>query len=81
MLHGYEIATVLTRLNMPQVLDADHTVLAPDAEAAQPLYAGTGCTTAGPRRSADCLPSPTCTPSVYSAEAEFASAAAAYRIQ
>src|SRR3954451_9878982 len=39
MLHGYEIATVLTRLNMPQVLEADHTVLAPDAEAAQPLYA------------------------------------------
>jgi alpha-mannosidase len=37
-LHGYEIATVLTRLNMPQVLDADHAVLAPDAEAAQPLY-------------------------------------------
>jgi alpha-mannosidase len=38
-LHGYEIATVLTRLNMPQVLETDHTVLAPDAEAAQPLYA------------------------------------------
>ncbi|MGH3676181.1 MAG: NEW3 domain-containing protein [Mycobacterium sp.] len=38
-LHGYEIATVLTRLNMPQVIEADHTVLAPDAEAAQPLYA------------------------------------------
>ena len=38
-LHGYEIATVLIRLNMPQVLEADHTVLAPDAEAAQPLYA------------------------------------------
>ncbi len=38
-LHGCEIATVLTRLNMPQVLEADHTVLAPDAEAAQPLYA------------------------------------------
>jgi alpha-mannosidase len=38
-LHGYEIATVLTRLNMPQVLDADHTALAPDEEAAQPLYA------------------------------------------
>ena len=37
-LHGYEIATVLTRLNMPQVLEADHTVLAPDGEAAQPLY-------------------------------------------
>jgi alpha-mannosidase len=38
-LHGYEIATVLTRLNLPQVLEADHAVLAPDAEAAQPLYA------------------------------------------
>ncbi|MGZ5390404.1 MAG: glycoside hydrolase family 38 N-terminal domain-containing protein [Mycobacterium sp.] len=38
-LHGFEIATVLTRLNLPQVLEADHTVLAPDAEAAQPLYA------------------------------------------
>jgi alpha-mannosidase len=38
-LHGYEIATVLTRLNMPQVIEADRTVLAPDAEAAQPLYA------------------------------------------
>jgi len=38
-LHGFEIATVLTRLNMPQVLEADHTVLAPEAEAAQPLYA------------------------------------------
>ena len=30
---------MLTRLNMPQVLEADHTVLAPDSEAAQPLYA------------------------------------------
>jgi len=39
MLHGFEIATVLTRLNMPQVLEADHSVLAPDTEAAQPLYA------------------------------------------
>jgi alpha-mannosidase len=38
-LHGYEIATVLTRLNMPHLLEAGHTVLAPDAEAAQPLYA------------------------------------------
>jgi alpha-mannosidase len=38
-LHGYEIATVLTRFNLPQVLEADHTVLAPDAETAQPLYA------------------------------------------
>ncbi len=38
-LHGYEIATILTRLNMPRVLEEDHTVLAPDAEAAQPLYA------------------------------------------
>ena len=38
-LHGFEIATVLTRMNMPQVLDADHAVLAPDGEVAQPLYA------------------------------------------
>ncbi|WP_396906167.1 NEW3 domain-containing protein [Mycolicibacterium phlei] len=38
-LHGYEIATVLTRLNLPRVIDADHEVLAPDAEPAQPLYA------------------------------------------
>ncbi len=38
-LQGYEIATMLTRLNMPRVLEADHTQLAPDAEAAQPLYA------------------------------------------
>ncbi len=38
-LHGYEIATMLTRLNMPRVLEADHTQLAPEAEAAQPLYA------------------------------------------
>lgn len=38
-LHGYEIATVLTRLNLPRVLQADHAVLAPDAEQAQPLYA------------------------------------------
>lgn len=38
-LHGFEIATILTRLNLPKVLDADHTVLGPDAEAAQPLYA------------------------------------------
>ncbi|PEG40961.1 alpha-mannosidase [Mycolicibacterium agri] len=38
-LHGYEVATVLTRLNMPQLIDADHTLLAPEVEAAQPLYA------------------------------------------
>ncbi|MBV9514430.1 MAG: alpha-mannosidase, partial [Mycobacteriaceae bacterium] len=37
-LHGFEIATVLTRLNLPKVLDADHAALAPNAEAAQPLY-------------------------------------------
>jgi len=38
-LHGYEIATVLTRLNLPRMIEADHAVLAPEAEAAQPLYA------------------------------------------
>ncbi len=37
--HGFEIATVLSRLNMPRLLDADHTQLAPEVEAAQPLYA------------------------------------------
>ncbi len=38
-LHGYEIATVLSKLNMPQLVDADHAQLAPEAEAAQPLFA------------------------------------------
>ncbi|MGB8501346.1 NEW3 domain-containing protein [Mycobacterium sp.] len=38
-LHGFEIATFLTRLNQPKLLDADHVMMAPDAEAAQPLYA------------------------------------------
>lgn len=38
-LHGYQIATVATALNLPKVLRADHRQLAPEAEAAQPLYA------------------------------------------
>jgi alpha-mannosidase len=38
-LQGFEIATLLTRLNQPRLLDAEHEVLAPEAEAAQPLYA------------------------------------------
>ncbi|KUI09540.1 alpha-mannosidase [Mycolicibacterium acapulense] len=38
-LHGFEVATVLGRFNLPQVLHADHAVLAPEAEQAQPLYA------------------------------------------
>jgi alpha-mannosidase len=38
-LHGYEIATVRARFNMPHVHDGDHATLAPDAEVAQPLYA------------------------------------------
>ncbi|MCX2934618.1 NEW3 domain-containing protein [Mycobacterium sp. CVI_P3] len=38
-LHGYQIATLLARLDVPAVLDADGTDLAPDAEEAQPLYA------------------------------------------
>ncbi|MGV0741107.1 glycoside hydrolase family 38 N-terminal domain-containing protein [Mycolicibacterium sp. XJ870] len=38
-LHGFQIATVSTRLNLPKVLRADHRLLAPEAEAAQPLYA------------------------------------------
>lgn len=38
-LHGYEIATFGAQLNLPRVLEADDTTLAPDAEPAQPLYA------------------------------------------
>lgn len=38
-LHGYQIATVLARLDVPAVIDADGAALAPDAEQAQPLYA------------------------------------------
>jgi alpha-mannosidase len=38
-LHGHEIATVLARLDLPRVLDARGARLAPDSEAAQPLYA------------------------------------------
>ena len=38
-LHGYEIATVLARLDLPKVAAAEGTELAPEAEAAQPLYA------------------------------------------
>jgi alpha-mannosidase len=38
-LHGYEIATFGVELNLPRVLDAEGTTLAPDTEPAQPLYA------------------------------------------
>ena len=38
-MHGYEIATFGAQLNLPRVLDAEGTALAPDAEPAQPLYA------------------------------------------
>ena len=38
-LHGYQIATVLARLDVHAVLDADGAALAPEAETAQPLYA------------------------------------------
>lgn len=38
-LHGYQIATLSTRMNLPQVLRGEHRQLAPEAEAAQPLYA------------------------------------------
>ncbi|BBY07170.1 glycoside hydrolase family 38 N-terminal domain-containing protein [Mycobacterium noviomagense] len=38
-LHGYQIATVTARLDIPKVLDADDAALAPETEAAQPLYA------------------------------------------
>ncbi|MUL44739.1 alpha-mannosidase [Mycobacterium sp. CBMA293] len=38
-LHGFEIATVRARLDLPHVLNGDHVTLAPDAEVAQPVYA------------------------------------------
>lgn len=38
-LHGFEIATVLARLDVPRVADGADSTLAPEAEAAQPLYA------------------------------------------
>ncbi|OMB94396.1 alpha-mannosidase [Mycobacterium sp. NS-7484] len=38
-LHGYQIATISTELNLPQVLRREHQQLAPEAETAQPLYA------------------------------------------
>ena len=38
-LHGYQIATLAARLDAKTVIDATGNALAPDAEAAQPLYA------------------------------------------
>ncbi|MCX6485023.1 MAG: NEW3 domain-containing protein, partial [Mycobacterium sp.] len=38
-LHGYQIATVTARLEATALIDADGAALAPDSEAAQPLYA------------------------------------------
>lgn len=38
-LHGYQIATLLSRLDAVKVLNADNEALAPEAEVAQPLYA------------------------------------------
>jgi alpha-mannosidase len=38
-LHGYQICTVLARLDIPRLFDADDTALAPQAENCQPLYA------------------------------------------
>lgn len=38
-LHGYQVATVLARLDVPEVLAADGAALAPQSEPAQPLYA------------------------------------------
>ena len=37
-LHGYQISTVLARLELPKLLEADDVVPGPEAEAAQPLY-------------------------------------------
>ncbi|MGO9548452.1 NEW3 domain-containing protein [Mycobacterium sp.] len=39
VLHGYQIGTALTRLDLPKLLHADGTALAPQTENCQPLYA------------------------------------------
>jgi alpha-mannosidase len=38
-LHGYQISTALARLELPKLLHADDTALAPETENCQPLYA------------------------------------------
>ncbi|MCV7402117.1 alpha-mannosidase [Mycobacterium fragae] len=38
-LHGYQIGTALARLDLPRLLDAEDTALAPQAENCHPLYA------------------------------------------
>ena len=38
-LHGHQIGTALARLDLPRLLEAENAALAPDSEAAQPLYA------------------------------------------
>jgi alpha-mannosidase len=38
-LHGYQLATVLAQLDIPKEFSCSGATLAPDAEAAQPLYA------------------------------------------
>ncbi len=80
-LHGYEIATVLTRLNLPQVLEADHAVLAPDAEAAQPLYARYWLHNRGPAALGGLPAVAYLHPAAHRRRTGFASAAAAYRRQ
>ena len=80
-LHGYEIATVLTRLNLPQVLEADHAVLAPDGEAAQPLYARYWLHNRGPAPLGGLPAVAYLHPAAHFRGAGFASVAAAYRRQ
>ena len=61
-LHGYQIATVGAGLHAQPVIDADGQRLAPDAEAAQPLYARYWLHNRGPARWAGCPPSRICIP-------------------
>ena len=81
-LHGYEIATVLTRLNMPQrARRRPRRSWRPTPRRRSRCTRGTGCTTAAPRRSAGCPRSRTCTRRPVVAEPDDASGAAAYRGQ
>ncbi len=62
LLHGYEIATLRTQLNLSAGRSTPTRCrCAPTPNPCNRSTRGTGCTTAGPRRWADCPPWRTCT--------------------
>ena len=60
-LHGYQVATVLAKLEIPRAAPASGAQLAPNAEVAQPLYARYWLHNRGPAPSVGCRQSPICT--------------------